>query len=40
MTWKTSPCSKCNTCGKHLNKPYEINDDSKIIDSYTDECSL
>ena len=36
----TSPCSKCNSCGKHLNKPYEFNDDSKIIDCYTDECSL
>ena len=36
----TSPCSKCRSCGKHLNSPYEIDNDSDIIKCYTDECSL
>ena len=36
----TSPCSKCNSCGKHLNKPYEFLDDSKIIKCKTNECNL
>ena len=35
----TSPCSKCTSCGKHLNSPYELNDDSKIIKcNNTEEC--
>ena len=36
----TSPCSQCNSCGKHLNKPYELNDSSKIIKCYSDACNL
>ena len=35
----TSPCSKCTSCGKHLNKPYELKDNSKIIKCYTDDCN-
>ena len=34
----TSPCSYCTSCGKHLNSPYELNDDSKIIKCTTEEC--
>ena len=36
----TSPCNKCKSCGKHLNRPYELNDDSKIIQCYSDKCDL
>ena len=36
----TSPCNKCKSCGKHLNKPYEINKDDDIIKCYTNECNL
>ena len=35
----TSPCSKCTSCGKHLNKPYEFFDEGKIIQCYTEECN-
>ena len=35
----TSPCSKCTSCGKHLNKYYEFIDDSKIIKCSTQECN-
>jgi len=35
----TSPCSKCTSCGKHLNKPYKINDDSTIIKCHTEDCN-
>ena len=35
----TSPCSKCTSCGKHLNKYYEFNDDSRIIKCSTDICN-
>ena len=35
----TSPCSKCTSCGKHLNKPYEFKDNSRIVKCYTDECN-
>ena len=35
----TSPCSKCTKCGKHLNKPYEFNSNSKILQCYSDECN-
>ena len=35
----TSPCSNCTTCGKHLNSPYQLNDDSKIIKCNTEECN-
>ena len=34
----TAPCTKCNSCGKHLNKPYEFFDESKILKCHTDEC--
>ena len=34
----SSPCSKCTSCGKHLNKPYELIDDSYIIKCNTIEC--
>ena len=38
-SWATSsPCSKCTSCGKHLNKPYELIDDSYIIKCNTTEC--
>jgi len=36
----TSPCNKCRSCGKHLNSPYELDNDSDIIKCYTDTCSL
>ena len=36
----TSPCNKCKSCGNHLNKPYELNDDSNIINCYSDKCNL
>ena len=36
----TSPCNQCRSCGKHLNLPYEIDNDSDIIQCYTDKCSL
>ena len=36
----TSPCNKCHSCGKHLNSPYELDNDSDIIKCYTDKCSL
>ena len=40
-TITTSPCNKCNkNCGKHLNKYYEIDDDSKIISCSSEKCSL
>ena len=35
----TAPCSKCTSCGKHINKPYEFNDDSRLIKCYTEECN-
>ncbi len=35
----TSPCNKCRSCGKHLNKPYELNDDSNYIQCYSDKCN-
>ena len=28
----------CTSCEKHLNSPYELNDDSKIIKCNTEEC--
>lgn len=34
----SSPCSKCTSCGKHLNKPYELINDSYIIKCNTTEC--
>ena len=36
----TAPCSKCTSCGKHLNKPYELKDNSRIIKCYTEECNM
>ena len=35
----TAPCSKCKSCGKHLNKPYEFLDETTILKCYTDECN-
>ena len=35
----TSPCSKCTSCGKHLNKYYEFKDDSRIIKCSSDMCN-
>ena len=35
----TSPCDKCKNCGDHLNKPYELNDESNIIKCYSNECN-
>ena len=35
----TSPCDKCKSCGKHLNKPYELNGESNIIKCYSEECN-
>ena len=35
----TSPCNKCTSCGKHLNKPYELLNDSAIIKCNTKECN-
>ena len=35
----TSPCSKCTSCGKHLNKPYPFQDDKKIIKCFTEDCN-
>ena len=34
----SSPCNKCRLCGKHLNKPYEIND-SNIIKCTSKQCN-
>ena len=39
-TTTTSPCNKCRSCGKHLNSPYEIDNDSDIIKCYTDQYNL
>ena len=36
----TSPCNKCRSCGKHINSPYELDNDSDIIKCYTDTCNL
>ena len=36
----TSPCSECKKCGKHINKPYKLDDNSKVISCPSDECSL
>ena len=36
----TSPCNKCKSCGNHLNKPYELNNDSNIIQCQSDKCNL
>ena len=36
----TSPCNKCKSCGKHLNKPYEISKDDDILKCYSDKCNL
>ena len=35
----TSPCSVCTSCGKHINKPYEFTDESRLVKCNTDECS-
>ena len=35
----TCPCSKCTSCGKHLNKPYEFKDESLIVKCYSDQCN-
>ena len=35
----TSPCSKCTSCGKHLNKPYEFKDESRIVKCFSEECN-
>ena len=36
----TSPCNKCNSCGEHLNKPYELKSDSDIISCKSNLCNL
>ena len=36
----TSPCNRCNSCGKHLNQPYELSDDSNIISCKSNNCNL
>ena len=36
----TSPCSKCTSCGDHLNKPYELEEESDIISCKSDLCNL
>ena len=35
----TSPCSKCTSCGDHINKPYDL-DDSNIIQCNSKFCDL
>ena len=35
----TSPCSVCTSCGKHINKPYEFTDESRLIKCHTDDCN-
>ena len=35
----TSPCSVCTSCGKHLNKPYEFTDNSRIVKCNSNECN-
>ena len=39
-TITTSPCKKCISCGKHLNIPYELEDDSNIINCNSIICNL
>ena len=36
----SSPCELCEKCGKHLNKPYKLEDKSSIIKCNTDKCNL
>lgn len=36
----TSPCSKCTSCGKHLNPQYELSSDSSILKCGTERCNL
>ena len=36
----TSPCSVCTSCGKHLNKPYEFTDNSRIVKCNSNECNI
>ena len=35
----SSPCSVCTSCGKHINKPYEFTDESRLIKCHTDDCN-
>ena len=36
----TTPCELCKKCGKHLNKPYELKNQSDIIKCNTDKCNI
>ena len=36
----TSPCDKCQHCGKHFNQKYKLENESKIISCNDKKCSL
>ena len=35
----TSPCSKCTSCGKHLNEKYKLENESQIIPCQNAKCN-
>ena len=36
----TSPCSRCTSCGKHLNEKYKLENISKIISCHNEKCNF